>query len=88
MDSGLHDDCLQDDDGRDRRGASTTIVACDGGPLLVRGPIDLFHSDGSPIPVRRSTVALCRCGRSSITPMCDGSHKLGRETTRPGRSAR
>ncbi|WAC58145.1 CDGSH iron-sulfur domain-containing protein [Gordonia sp. SL306] len=64
------------------------IVVCDDGPLLVRGPIDLCRSDGSPIPVRRSTVALCRCGRSSITPMCDGSHKLGRGTIRPSGAAR
>nr|WP_223309504.1 CDGSH iron-sulfur domain-containing protein [Gordonia hankookensis] len=70
------------------RSASTTIVVCDDGPLLVRGPIDLCRSDGSPIPVRRSTVALCRCGRSSITPMCDGSHKLGRSTTRSSGAAR
>ncbi len=54
----------------------TQIVACNDGPLLVRGPMELLDSDGNPIPRRRSTVALCRCGASAIKPFCDGTHKL------------
>ncbi|WP_259336605.1 CDGSH iron-sulfur domain-containing protein [Clavibacter phaseoli] len=28
------------------------------------------------MPRTRSTVALCRCGVSSIKPYCDGTHRL------------
>ena len=51
------------------------IVACPDGPLLVRGHIDLTTPDGTPIEQHRRTVALCRCGISTIKPFCDGSHK-------------
>ena len=46
------------------------------GPLLVRGPIELTGSDGSPITHRRDRIALCRCGKSRVRPFCDGTHKL------------
>ena len=46
------------------------------GPLLVRGPVVLTWPDGSPIDGRRNPVALCRCGKSKLTPLCDGTHKL------------
>lgn len=45
------------------------------GPLLVRGPFTLVDQDGREIEVSRSTVALCRCGRSRSRPFCDGTHK-------------
>lgn len=51
------------------------IVACPDGPLLVRGDVELVTPDGDPIPRHRKTVALCRCGLSSIKPFCDGSHR-------------
>lgn len=53
-----------------------TIVACTDGPLLVRGPVDIVGSDGEPIQQHRRTIALCRCGVSTIKPYCDGTHKL------------
>lgn len=49
------------------------------GPLIVRGGFTLDHADGSPIETGR-VVALCRCGRSAIKPLCDGSHKLARRS--------
>lgn len=45
------------------------------GPILVRGQVELRTPEGEPIPQRRRTVALCRCGLSSIKPFCDGTHK-------------
>ncbi|MCF8571962.1 CDGSH iron-sulfur domain-containing protein [Gordonia sp. HY002] len=58
-----------------------TVFPCPGGPLLVRGPISVSNPDGSAFTPTRQTVAFCRCGRSTISPMCDGSHKLGRSGT-------
>lgn len=46
------------------------------GPYLLRGAFELLDQDGEPIPSSRSTVALCRCGRSQTRPFCDGTHKL------------
>jgi CDGSH-type Zn-finger protein len=55
-----------------------TITAYRDGPLLVRGPFRLQDQDGQEIVVDRKVVALCRCGKSRIRPLCDGSHKLVR----------
>jgi CDGSH-type Zn-finger protein len=52
-----------------------TITAYPNGPLLVRGPFQILTPGGEVIPPRRKTVALCRCGMSTLKPFCDGSHK-------------
>lgn len=52
-----------------------TITPYPDGPLLVRGAVELQAADGTPIPSRRRTVALCRCGLSALKPFCDGTHK-------------
>lgn len=52
-----------------------TITAYPDGPLLVRGDAQLRTPDGEVIPTTRRTVALCRCGLSTIRPFCDGTHK-------------
>jgi CDGSH-type Zn-finger protein len=52
-----------------------TITAYPNGPLLVRGPFEILTPTGEVIPPRRKTVALCRCGLSTLKPFCDGSHK-------------
>ncbi|MDT0117424.1 CDGSH iron-sulfur domain-containing protein [Microbacterium sp. PRF11] len=52
-----------------------TITAYPDGPLLVRGDVRLETSDGRELPRSRRTVALCRCGLSTIKPFCDGTHK-------------
>ncbi|MFC4123081.1 CDGSH iron-sulfur domain-containing protein [Nonomuraea zeae] len=64
---------------------SVTVTLCEDGPLLVRGRFELVTQDGQTIAPGRATVALCRCGRSSSKPFCDGSHKaIGfRAGTRP-----
>jgi CDGSH-type Zn-finger protein len=44
------------------------------GPLLVTGRVRVQRADGEPFEIR-NRVALCRCGGSSIKPLCDGTHK-------------
>jgi CDGSH-type Zn-finger protein len=46
------------------------------GPVLVRGRFTLIDEDGREIEHRRQPVALCRCGKSRLRPLCDGTHKL------------
>lgn len=58
----------------------TTIVPYRDGPYLVRGPVVLRDQNGGLIEHRRSTVALCRCGKSRTRPFCDGTHQLIRFT--------
>jgi CDGSH-type Zn-finger protein len=53
-----------------------SIVAYTDGPLIVRGEVDIIDGSGEPVPRGRRTVALCRCGVSTIKPYCDGTHKL------------
>ena len=43
------------------------------GPLWVRGGIPIESADGKTYEVRNK-VTLCRCGKSSNKPFCDGSH--------------
>ncbi|MEU9828943.1 CDGSH iron-sulfur domain-containing protein [Micromonospora chersina] len=55
--------------------AAATITPYPDGPLVVRGDFAVTTPDGRQIDVRRRTIALCRCGKSAITPFCDGTHK-------------
>jgi len=50
------------------------IRAYENGPLLVRGDFQLLDEDGLELDPQRATIALCRCGRSTSKPFCDGSH--------------
>ncbi len=43
------------------------------GPLWVRGGIPVESADGALYETRHR-LTLCRCGRSSNKPFCDGSH--------------
>jgi CDGSH-type Zn-finger protein/uncharacterized Fe-S cluster protein YjdI len=51
-----------------------TIVPNPGGPLCVRGRIQLRSADGSLI-VKDTRLTLCRCGKSHNKPFCDNSHR-------------
>ncbi|MET0234379.1 MAG: CDGSH iron-sulfur domain-containing protein [Kibdelosporangium sp.] len=51
------------------------ITPYEDGPLVLRGDFELRTQDGELIDPGRSTVALCRCGLSSLKPFCDGTHK-------------
>jgi CDGSH-type Zn-finger protein len=54
---------------------AATITAYADGPLLVRGSYRILDASGKEIELTRRTVALCRCGKSSQKPWCDGTHK-------------
>ncbi|WP_226924509.1 CDGSH iron-sulfur domain-containing protein [Georgenia satyanarayanai] len=72
---------MSDRDGHDE----VTITAYPNGPLIVRGDATILDVEGRAMPRTRKTVALCRCGASTIKPLCDGSHKLvGFCTEEPG----
>jgi CDGSH-type Zn-finger protein len=62
------------------------ITLTENGPLKVtnaREELELFDHDGTPIPIERDTVFLCRCGGSTNKPFCDGTHsKAGFEGAR------
>jgi CDGSH-type Zn-finger protein len=49
------------------------ISATADGPLWVTGGIQITMSNGNTLEVR-NRVTLCRCGRSKLKPLCDGSH--------------
>lgn len=49
------------------------IQAMDGGPFVISGAVRLIGQDGSVIR-EGAKMALCRCGKSSKGPFCDGSH--------------
>lgn len=51
----------------------TTIAPVPGGPLYVRGLIQLRSADGRLL-VEDTRAALCRCGQSENKPFCDNSH--------------
>jgi CDGSH-type Zn-finger protein len=55
--------------------ASVTVYP--DGPLILRGDFEVCDLDGVTIDAGRA-VALCRCGRSAVKPLCDGSHKNAR----------
>jgi CDGSH-type Zn-finger protein len=49
------------------------VTAYPDGPLVVRGEFTVTDADGAHVPTGR-IAALCRCGRSAVKPLCDGSH--------------
>ena len=57
-----------------RGSRAAEIRAYPDGPFLVRGPVTIVDGDGREVHVRRRVVALCRCGRSRLQPLCDGTH--------------
>jgi CDGSH-type Zn-finger protein len=59
------------------------LVPCPNGPILVRGDFEIVGSAGTSVDRGRRTIALCRCGLSSVKPFCDGSHKITGFRTEP-----
>jgi CDGSH-type Zn-finger protein len=66
---------------------AATVTVYPDGPLVVRGSFEVRQVDGTELPTGR-TVALCRCGRSALKPLCAGSHKNGVIQSTSGPAAR
>ncbi len=52
------------------------VVCCPDGPFLVRGADVIRDEQGIAHEVTRPVVAVCRCGKTSRAPWCDGTHKV------------
>lgn len=64
------------------------IMAVEGGPILVEGPVCITLPDGSAVDSDRFMVAICTCRRSKIYPLCDASHrKKERKSLRQNKSS-
>jgi len=61
---------VQEDDHK----ASVEITIIHNGPAIIRGKVKITSPDGNIFDECERT-SLCRCGRSSKMPFCDGSHK-------------
>ena len=62
--------------------APITIKVLKDGPLLISGEemasVTVVNADGVALEARGKNLKLCRCGASSNTPFCDGTHsKIG-----------
>lgn len=53
-----------------------TATSYEDGPILVRGAEGLIDAEGRLTRVERRVVGVCRCGRSSLAPLCDGTHRF------------
>lgn len=62
----------------DRPPAGASVTVYPDGPLIVQGDFELRGADGAVVSTERTTLALCRCGRSRLKPLCDGSHRVSR----------
>ena len=53
---------------------TATIKVRDNGPYVVSGTLKLVDGEGNEFETKE-TFSLCRCGKSSHKPFCDGTHK-------------
>lgn len=66
------------------------ISMCPRGPFVVESrdgdPLEILRADGSLVELPNAKkIRLCRCGASTIKPLCDGSHnRIGFEAPDDG----
>ena len=54
----------------------TKITVNNNGSLKIEGDFEIVDMQGGVYGLQgRTTLSLCRCGRSANKPFCDGSHK-------------
>jgi len=54
---------------------TTSLTPYRDGPVVIRGPFRLVDPAGAEVETHRPAVALCRCGRSRLGALCDGTHR-------------
>ena len=60
--------------------AKTKLTVNSNGSLKIDGEFEIVDMQGNRYGLQgRDIVSLCRCGKSSNKPFCDGSHKGGFE---------
>jgi len=55
--------------------SSFKISARENGPYLIPATASYLDDKGNIQAAPGKSLALCRCGQSSNSPFCDGSHK-------------
>jgi uncharacterized Fe-S cluster protein YjdI len=53
---------------------TTTVTLIKDGPVLISGSFILINENNEPVPTE-DKISICRCGKSTRLPFCDGSHK-------------
>lgn len=53
----------------------TSVLIIKDGPIRILGNFILYNEDNEPVATEEK-ISLCRCGKSSRMPFCDGSHKM------------
>ena len=67
---------------KENKDSSTKIQIIQNGPALISGNFTITDINGSKL-AKADNIALCRCGKSSSMPFCDGTHnKTGFKETR------
>ena len=49
------------------------ITCNENGPYIIKNVSEMISTKGKPMATK-DTMALCRCGQSSLKPFCDGTH--------------
>jgi CDGSH-type Zn-finger protein len=53
------------------------ITVFNNGPLRIEGEFEIQDAEGRPFGLGgRTAISLCRCGKSTNKPFCDGQHKI------------
>ncbi len=54
----------------------TKVTVFNNGPVRIEGEFEIVDQEGKAFGLAgRTAVTLCRCGHSSNSPFCDGTHK-------------
>ena len=54
----------------------TKVTINSNGSVKIEGDFEIVDANGGTYGLQgRTIISLCRCGRSSNKPFCDGSHK-------------